>query len=110
MATSAEISKILNDMRDAIDSNKFIPIKRTKNKNTLAQLGWTWTNVKSEIYTLTIAEYYSGPDIDRDFPQTDKFWIFKKIIDGQTIYIKFKVLYQEIGQVKVVSFHFDEVP
>ena len=36
------------------------------------------------------------------------FWVFKKNVDGNSIYIKFKVLYQKDGGVRVVSFHIDE--
>lgn len=109
MVPTEDIEKILGDMRSAIDSGKFQPIPRRKNMNTLARLGISWEDAKAEIYELTVSEYFQGPEVDRDFPSTDRFWMFKKNIDGQVIYIKFKVLYLEDGRVKVVGFHIDHM-
>lgn len=64
--------------------------------------------VKEEIYDLKEEDYKSGPSVDRDDPSSDHFWVFKKKVDGNSIYIKFKVLYQKDGGVRVVSFHIDE--
>ena len=105
---SAAIKKILADMRAAIDSNKFLPVTRKKNLDTLAKMGISWSDAKDAIYTLTEREYRRGPMVDRDDVPSDYFWEFKKQIDGEIIYIKFKVLYQEDGSVKLVSFHIDE--
>ena len=102
------IQKVLTDMRCAIDSNKFQPVDRSKNLATLAKLGITWQDAKDAIYTLTDKEYRRGPMLDLDDPSSDHFWEFKKRIDSEVIYIKFKVLYQEDGSVKLVSFHIDE--
>ena len=93
------VQKILSDMRYAIDNKKFYPINRRKNLETLA---------KEEIYDLKEEDYKSGPSVDRDDPSSDHFWVFKKKVDGNSIYIKFKVLYQKDGGVRVVSFHIDE--
>jgi hypothetical protein len=101
------VNQILCDMRKAIDAGLFIPVDRYKNFKTLAKLGLTWTDVKDEIYTLTRSNYIKGPEDDRDDPSSDKFWFFKKKVENNIIYIKFKVLYQYQKQVKVVSFHID---
>ena len=95
VASTVAINKVLADMRDAIDANKFIHINRSKNIRTLAMLGLTWEDVKAEIYTLTELDYYCGPMLDYDAPTSDHFWEFKKNLCGQTIYIKFKVLYKK---------------
>ena len=55
-----------------------------------------------------LLDCYKGPEQDRDRKESDYFWIFKKKISWQVIYIKFKVEYQIDGGVKVVSFHIDE--
>lgn len=104
----AAIQKILSDMRSAINCNKFQPISRKKNMDTLAQLGLTWEDVKSEIYSLSEKEYRRGPMLDSNDPCSDHFWEFKKRVGSEIIYIKFKVLYKEDGRVKLVSFHIDE--
>ena len=109
-ASSADIQKILADMRCALSQKAFEGIPRKKNMNTLARLGLTWEDVKQEMYDLSEQEYYQGPSVDRDNPASDLFWVFKKRIEGNVIYIKFKVLYQEDGRVKAVSFHIDEYP
>lgn len=103
-----DIQQVLSDLRTAIDAGKFQPIPRQKNKNTLARLGLTWQDAKDEIYELEPRHYYQGPSTDRDRPTSDKFWVFKKCVEGEVLYIKFKVLYQEDGGVKLVSFHIDE--
>lgn len=108
VASPGAIRNILADMRAAIDSGKFQPIDRRKNLNTLAQLGLSWEDAKSEIYELEETNYNSGPMVDDDDFDSDCFWEFKKNIFGKVIYIKFKVMYQEDGRVKVVSFHIDE--
>jgi hypothetical protein len=46
--------------------------------------------------------------VDMDDMKSDHLWVFKKRIDGEVIYIKFKVVYQENGEVRVVSFHIAE--
>lgn len=107
MDFSIAIQKVLSDVRTAIDDGKFQPINRGKNRCTLSQLGLTWQDAKNEIYELTEQNYHSGPMTDRDNPQSDRFWVFKKNIDGNIIYIKFKVMYLEDQRVKVVSFHID---
>lgn len=107
MPSSVQIRQILSDMRSAIDDGKFTHIDRYKNQNTLARLGIDWVSAKEEIYDLTEEDYYSGPEIDRKYPDGDFLWIFKKNVLGQIIYIKFKILYQENNEVKVLSFHID---
>lgn len=104
-----EVEAILKDLRIAFNNNKIIPIARDKNIKTLARLGITWDIAKEEISTLTYSNYIKGPEIDYDRPKEDSFWIFKKVVQGEIIYIKFKVLYKHNSEVTLVSFHFDEV-
>lgn len=109
MPSTADIQQVLSDLRTAIDAGKFQPISRPKNRNTLARLGLTWQDAQDEIYDLEPRHYFQGPSVDRDRPTSDMFWVFKKHVEGEILYIKFKVLYQEDGRVKLVSFHIDEV-
>ena len=108
-ALITDIIKILTDMRNAIDNHKYNPVKRKKNLDTLAILGITWSDAIEEIYSLTSSDYDSGPEIDRNRPLGDSLWVFKKNVYGNLIYIKFKVEYQENGDVKVLSFHIDNI-
>lgn len=103
------VENILCHMKKAIMEDKFILVDRHKNQRTLAMLGLMASDVIDEMMTLSYVNYIDGPVVDRDFPETDKLWIFKKNIDGNTIYIKFKILYQTDGSVKALSFHIDEI-
>lgn len=107
-APRAAIEQFLKDLRDGLDTRRFIPIDRRKNMRTLAQLGLTWEDVKDEMRSLCIEDYISGPSIDRDRPETDRLWVFKRIILDQVIYIKFKIEYQNDNDIRVISFHIDE--
>ena len=108
MGSPDAITKILSDMRSAIDRHKIVLAPRKKNMDTLARLGLTWQDAQDEIYSLTEADYHQGPMLDRNDTTSDHLWVFKKRIDGEVIYIKFKVVYQENGEVRVVSFHIAE--
>ena len=77
---------------------------------TLATLGITPTDAKDRIRSLTVADYFCGPENDRDRPGTDGLWIFKKVISSQLIYIKLKLCLSDTGELKAISFHIDNTP
>ena len=109
MAASREaIERILKDLRNGINNRRFTLIPRRKNLRTLARLGITWADARDEIRSLQASDYVSGPSPDYDFPGSDDLWVFKKQVLGQTIYIKFKIEYQNNNDVKAISFHIDE--
>lgn len=108
-ASLADIEKVLADMRNAIDSKQYTLINRKKNMDTLARLGITWHDAVAGIYTLTSADYYSGPEVDYDFALSDYLWVFKQYVFRYPIYIKFKVEYQKYGGIKILSFHIDNM-
>lgn len=102
----------LNFAKNAINNNKAEILlygkSRSKNKETLEELGITLLDALDEVKCLDSSNYHSGPTEDRDFPGT-YLWIFKKIVINRLIYIKFKI--KENGEdykLKVISFHFDE--
>ena len=106
-ATLTEINVVLQDLRNSIHNKCFIPIHRKKNRDTLAYLGITWDDAKDEILHLTAANFHSGPNEDRDIPNSDPLWVFKKKVCGEWIYIKFKIEKMTTGNTKVISFHID---
>ena len=108
-APMKEIEKILADMRHAINNRNYTLVPRKKNLETLARLGILMCDAVEEIYGLTPSDYDSGPKNDRDRPGSDCLWVFKKSISGTIIYIKFKVKYQENGDVMILSFHIDHI-
>lgn len=108
MSSQSDVENFLSDMRAGISAGKAILIPRKKNLDTLAKLGILPKDAFQEAQNLSFADYICGPEIDQDFPNTDKLWVFKTMIDSNCIYIKVKVEYQVNGKVKFLSFHFDE--
>lgn len=104
-----DVEAFLNDLFDGIECKNCVCKDRKKNMDTLAVLGWKWQDAIDEISTLTFRDYICGPEIDYDFPHDDDFWVFKRQINGQLVYIKLKIKYLEDKSVLVWSFHFDEV-
>lgn len=108
-SSKEDVEALLEDVRKAINENKVKPIPRNKNINSMAKIGYTWKDIKDEIYYLSYEDYISGPDIDRDYPDKDYFWKFKKILSGELFYIKLKILYKGNNELLIVSCHIDEV-
>lgn len=102
------VETVLAGMKSALLRGKFYLVRRDKNADTLAELGLTLFDVCDTLSELTFANYVKGPEADRDYPASDKLWVFKQRVNEQMVYIKFKVEYQTNGQVKVISFHIDE--
>ena len=102
------VTDILDKMRAAIKDGHFIPDERHKNLQTLADLEWTWKDVKEELLQLQYKDFWKGPEEDNCAPKSEPYWFFKKIINGKLIYIKFKVVGGTYFLVKLKSFHEDE--
>jgi hypothetical protein len=107
-STKEVVENMLHDMREALAQGKYNFIKRSKNMESLTQLGLVPSDIIDEINELTYADYISGPETDRDRPDDDKLWIFKKRVISEVFYIKLKVEYQTDKGVRVLSFHIDE--
>ena len=104
------VNKVLATMKQSLSEGRFsFAEERAKNMATLARLGIRWQEVKEYLEELTYHEYISGPEPDRDYPNSDKFWKFKMPIQGELVYIKLKIQYREDKTVHVVSFHIDEI-
>ncbi len=85
----------------------FIP--RTEFLRALASLGLTKRNCRDEIFGLSIEDYCSGPEEDRDRP--GQIWVFGKVIEGREIYIKLKIARVDERMIaKCLSFHPAEFP
>ncbi|MBN1775166.1 MAG: type II toxin-antitoxin system MqsR family toxin [Clostridiales bacterium] len=110
MPTNEEIEKLLSDVRNSINTGCFTCIDRKQNMHTLARLGWLWKDALEEICALSYRDYRQGPMTDRDRPTEDKLWIFKRNVQGEMIYIKFKIAYQKNEEFILISFHFNETP
>lgn len=103
------VDALLEDMRMAIHSGNIKHEETWKTQTTLAKLGYSRQDMYDELFSLTYEDYFSGPDPDRDFPQDDDCWKFKRRVLGLMIYIKFKVRYLYDKSVLIMSFHEDNM-
>lgn len=107
-ASKDEIEQTLIDMKRLIKSGHVTFQERCKNMVTPALLGMTVQDAYDEMLSLT-KEHYRHTDIDRDYPDDDLFWFFKKNIFDNIIYIKFKIQYHSSGNTLITSFHLDKM-
>jgi hypothetical protein len=94
----------LQEFKQLFQEKKFYPVPRQVNQKALETLGVNRRIQKEEILSLTLEDYCSGPDCDRDHP--GQIWVFGKVISGQEVYIKLKIA--ETGSEKIakcISFH-----
>ncbi len=108
-STQKTVEGMLADMRHALNEKKFTLVNRDKNQITMARLGLLTKDVINEMMELTYKDYIKGPEVDEDFPNSDRLWFFKTEVFGHMIYIKFKIEYQKDGSIKCLSFHIDNM-
>lgn len=90
-------------------SNNILITDRSKNRDSLAQLGWTFQLAKAELKKLTIRDYVKGPEPDYDIE--GELWFFGINSDLGDIYIKIKIFeFKGMSHAKCVSFHLAERP
>jgi hypothetical protein len=84
-------------------------VPRHDTKVTLAHLGITKRNLEEILLTLSVDNYSSGPETDRD--RGGDIWVFGKQIRGYEMYIKLKVT--EVSGTKIakcISCHIAKYP
>lgn len=100
----------LIEFKDAITARSGVYlIQRTDTMETLRHLGLTKRNLEEILLSLSIVNYSSGPEADRD--RGGNIWVFGKMIKGEEIYIKIKV--GDIKGTKIakcISFHISVHP
>ena len=86
----------------------FVP--RQKNIEGLKSLGITMKIARELLQSISIENYVSGPELDRD-KGTQDIWVFGLILGQAQVYIKIK-MYQVQGtnKCKCLSFHPAEKP
>lgn len=107
-ATTEEIEAFLAEVREAISRGRCSLVPRDKNMASLARLGLTVSDALDEVKSLTVSDYLKGPESDHNPAAPDPVWVFGKNVDGQTFYIKAKVLQAQPGSARVISFHIAE--
>jgi len=88
-------------------THEFSFVERDKCLDTLARLGITIPQAKSEIMSLTYEDYCKGPEPDTE--RGGDFWTFGKLINGEVIFIRLKVVL-DLKLAKCQSFHIAERP
>jgi len=109
-----EVNKL--QIRDFLRSFKRIAAKsgiyvipRDKNEQALAALELTRKNRFEIIMSLSVLDYCSGPEPDRDKP--GDIWEFGRIVEGKPVYIKLKIADADRGQIAIcISFHAADFP
>ncbi|MEK4701972.1 type II toxin-antitoxin system MqsR family toxin [Solibacillus sp. FSL R7-0668] len=85
------------------------PLDPFTTQNTLLALGFDDDDVIESLITLTAKDFSEKvPDFKR--PGTPDFWVFEKIIDGRSIYVKFKIRDEKDKIIFCMSFHFARQP
>jgi hypothetical protein len=106
----AMIAAFLKEFKKLAVSNEVdIFIKRTEYKDTFIELGITLSDARNELMSLSIENYCSGPEPDKDRPGS--VWEFGKNFEGKEVYIKLKIA--EIDgkkYAKCISFHKAKFP
>ena len=98
----------LKEFKQLIQDGNFIVWHSPKNLTSLALLGLTPEIRKEILLSLTVADYSSGPEPDRDFPG-EILWKFGKEVGDKQVYIKLKIDDQGHRKVaKCLSFHIAE--
>jgi hypothetical protein len=96
----ASIAKFLMEFKALLGTGRnFYFVERPERNSTLLDLGLTWTNFKKELLGLSVTDYYSGPEPDRD--RKGEVWMFGKEINGREIYIKLKIV--DLGTEKLAK-------
>lgn len=107
--TNRKVAAFLKEFKEVVGENELLIKPNDKNFDALADLGLTKIQRKREILSLSVEDYCSGPEPDRDNP--GNIWIFGKMVNGAEIYIKIKISYRKSGRQAIcLSFHRAEHP
>ena len=83
----------------------WVLVPRAENRECIVQLGFTYQDVKDTLLDLSVEDYCEGPLCDRDQP--GELWVFGKVVENKSIYIKMKLAsLGTLRMVRVLSFHF----
>ncbi len=102
-ATEREIEEFLWEFSQI---RVWFVVEREKNIETRDLLGLSPMQIKDEIMSLGVSNYFSGPEPD-DSGSEGEVWVFGKDIEERPIYIKLKVFTTSRGAKggKCISFH-----
>lgn len=105
--TRQDVQRFLTDFKQLMDdrSKSYIYNTKSKDEDTLLELGLTYTNRNNVIYSLVVEDFSSGPHTD-NYGKGD-LWIFGKFIAAVEIYIKLQICTDKYGNDRAIlqSFH-----
>lgn len=102
--TQIPVALFLREFKELVHNSGLFVINRQENQQALADLGLTRQQREEIILSLTVEDYCSGPEPDRNQP--GDIWVFGKQAAGQEVYIKLKIA--DTGSQKIakcISFH-----
>lgn len=108
-----EVGSFLQSVKETISNpvteQGWVLVPRPENKECILQLGFKIPDIEETVLGLSVEDYCEGPCRDRDQP--GELWIFGKVIENQTVYIKLKLAsFGPVRIVRIISFHFAEYP
>ncbi len=108
--TRTDFAQKLQEIKKAATSASGVYlVPREDTLATLQRLGLTKKNLEEILLSLSVADYCSGPEADRD--REGQLWIFGKRLRGHEIYIKLKVAMVAGKKIaKCISFHIAKYP
>lgn len=106
----AELNRVLNDR---ISKVELYPREDKEEQYTteycLTELNYTTDDVKTELKQLKDTDYVETCDDERN-KKSNRYYVFKRIIQNREIYIKVKIKSYDKKVVLCMSFHFAEYP
>jgi hypothetical protein len=104
------VRKFLMEFKQAITGKSGVYlVPRTDTLATLEYLGLTKKNLEEILLSISVRDYCSGPEADRD--RVGEIWIFGRQLQGHEIYIKLKVATVAGKKIaKCISFHIAKYP
>jgi hypothetical protein len=110
-STEESIAKFLMDFKKLITTKHFLWVQRIEKNKSIVELGLNRKAVESELLSLSVTNYCSGPHPDKDLSKPGMVWKFGTEIDGYDVYIKLKIAEFNGGKLAVcISFHKAEFP
>lgn len=102
-----ETARFLRRARELIRQGRFLLVPRSRNLQSLAELGLTLRDAREEILILREENWYAGPK--PDYAGSGEIWEFKTRLEDVQVYIKLRIAGQGRGeQLRCLSFHEDD--
>ena len=108
MADIFEITSFLNEVRNASEIDV---VNTKKNRHTRLLLGITVMDQEDMVRNLSLEDYQSGPEKDRDSSKSGSIWVFITQCYGASFYIKIKDVFVKDGDsvVRCLSCHIENI-